>query len=157
MASRSSIKVEGLSQCEEALADLKETFGLSLATARNTVGRALTHAAEPMRGAMEANAPRRKGQLKASVKISSRLSRRQKTQHPKQSPVERYVGPGPLPQAHMTEYGSAHNAPLGWARKAVDSTLSQVLERFPEALRQELQRVKQRQERKLARLLARSQ
>jgi HK97 gp10 family phage protein len=151
-----TIKVEGLKECEEALDGLLNTVGVSTATGRNTVGRALEKAAEPMRAAMEANAPVRRGQLRGSVSISARLSRRQRSLHVAESPVERFIGAGPLPQAHLTEFGSAHMKPQGKFRTAVAATVTQVAGLFAEILWSEIVKTAERHARKAQGLLVRS-
>ena len=150
------IRVEGLRECEEALQDLIENVGVSRATGKNTVRRAMTFALEPIKTAMQGAAPVRRGHLKAGIDISTQLTKRQKAQHVKQSPVEMFVGARAHPQAHMTEFGTARMAPRAWARPAVDSNISAVTERFSSQLWSEIQKTAERHARKAARLLARS-
>lgn len=70
MASAVRVKVEGLKELDKALGELTK------ATARNTLRRALIAAGEPMRARAAANAPVRTGQLRQSIKISSRVDNR---------------------------------------------------------------------------------
>lgn len=70
MAKAVSVKVEGLKELDKALGELTK------ATARNTLRRALTSAAEPMRAAAERNAPMDTGELKRSIKLSSKIDNR---------------------------------------------------------------------------------
>lgn len=67
---KTSIRIEGLRELDEALGEL------SKATARNTMRRALTSAAEPMRAEAERNAPRETGQLANSIAISAQIGRK---------------------------------------------------------------------------------
>ncbi len=70
MAKGVRVKVEGLKELDRALGELTK------ATARNTLQRALITAGEPMRAAAERNAPVDTGELKRSIKISSRVDNR---------------------------------------------------------------------------------
>lgn len=70
MAKAVRVSVSGLKELEAGLAEL------SKATARNTMQRALTKAAEPMRQAAERNAPERTGALKRSIIVTSRTNNR---------------------------------------------------------------------------------
>jgi HK97 gp10 family phage protein len=150
------IRVEGLKECEAALQDLINTAGVSTATGKNTVRRAMRFSLEPIKQAMINHAPVLKGRLKAGINISTQLSRRQRAQHVKQDAVEVFVGVKPLPQAHLTEFGAAHMAPRAWARPAVDQNVPTVIERFKSQLLIEIQKTAERHARKAARLLARS-
>lgn len=70
MAKAVRVRVEGLRELDKALGELTK------ATARNTLRRALTSAAEPMRAAAERNAPMDTGELKRSIKLSSKIDNR---------------------------------------------------------------------------------
>lgn len=70
MAKAVRVSVSGLKELEAGLAEL------SKATARNTMQRALTKAAEPMKDAAERNAPERTGALKRSIIVTSKTNNR---------------------------------------------------------------------------------
>lgn len=70
MAKAVRVRVDGLKELDKALGEL------SKATARNTLRRALTSAAEPMRAAAVRNAPMDTGELKRSIKLSSKIDNR---------------------------------------------------------------------------------
>ena len=146
------LKVEGLRECEEALIDLINTAGVSTATGKNTVRRAMILALEPIKLAMLRGAPVLKGRLKAGVDISTQLSRRQRAQHVKTSPVEVFVGAKSVPQAHMTEFGTARQPPQAWARPAVDQNVPRVITIFREQLWLQIKLTAERHARKTARL-----
>jgi HK97 gp10 family phage protein len=149
-----SIKVEGLKESEAALKDLVETVGVSHATAKNTIKRALTHAAKPIEEEARASAPVQKGHLKVSITTGTKLTRRQKAQHTKESPVEVFVGAGPLPQAHLQEFGTSKHPPKRFLTPAVDNNLQEVIRRFSEQLKVEVEKTAERARRKLAKIMA---
>jgi hypothetical protein len=82
---RQVFKIEGLRECEEALRELPK------ATGKNAVKRALLRAAEPIAEAWGRLTPVFRGTLKGSVGAGTKLSRRQKAQHQKESAVEVFV------------------------------------------------------------------
>lgn len=143
-----TFKVEGLAECEEAL------DALSTATSKNVLKRALTSAAQPIVADAQARAPRETGRLAASIIVGTKLSRRQRQATEKDSSVEIYVGAGPLAQATLQEFGTAHNAPQPFLRPAVDSNLDRVIKAFSDDLKSEVDKAMQRQARKAARILA---
>jgi HK97 gp10 family phage protein len=151
-----SIKVEGLKESEAALADLMENLGVSQATAKNTLRRALIYAARPIEDEASASAPVRRGHLKMSISTGTKLSRRQKSQHSKESPVEVFVGAGPLPQAHLQEFGTHNQPPQRFLTPAVDHNIEQVTRRFSEQLRIEVEKTAERARRKLAKIMAKT-
>jgi HK97 gp10 family phage protein len=148
-----TFKVEGLAESEAALKDLVDNLGVSNATAKNTIKRALIYAGQPVEEAAKAAAPVRSGKLKMSITTSTKLTRRQKSQHTPTAPIEVFVGAGPLPQAHLQEFGRSHQAPHPFLRPAVDSNIENVTRRFTEQLKLEVQKTAERARRKLARLL----
>lgn len=151
-------KVEGLADCEKALVGLAEEFNLSHATARNTIARALMDAGEPVRSDAEARAPIRdeggKPRLKSSIVISTKLSRRQKSQHKKESTIEVFIGAGPLPQAHLQEFGSSVHGAQPFLRPAWDGNHKAVLNRIVVSLKNQIEKARKRVARKAERLAA---
>ena len=150
------MKVEGFKELEQALVELVNTAGVSTATGKNLARRVLTRAAEPVESAAAGAAPVASGQLRTSITVGTQLSPRQRKSSPKASAVEVYVGAGPLPQAHMQEFGTAHNAPQPFMRPAWDSNKGQALETIKSGLWSEIKRVAARAARKAARLAAKS-
>lgn len=148
-----TLTVEGLAECEQALGELISTVGVSRATGKNTVRRAMRHALEPVRDSMIAKAPRLRGKLKSVIAISTQLTRRQKSQYVAQDPVEMHVGALNVPQAHLQEFGTAHHAPQPFARPAVDGNITNITQRFSSQLWLEIKRTAERHARKAARLL----
>jgi HK97 gp10 family phage protein len=151
-----SIKVEGLKECEEALADFMETFSTSRATGKNVVKRALINVGQPIADDAAASAPVRRGSLKAGIAAGRPLSKRQRGLHKPQAAVEVFVGAGPHPQAHLQEFGTAKHAPQPFLRPAVDHNIGRATERFAAVLKEEIEKATARAARKAARLLSRS-
>jgi HK97 gp10 family phage protein len=145
-----TVKVQGLKECEAALNEMTN------ATARNVLKRALFKACEPVEKAAEARAPVAQGQLRSDITISTQLTKTQRKQNPKASAVEVYVGVGGKRGsfAHLVEFGSAHNAPVGFMRQAIDANTGNVIEIFRRELNIEIEKAKERARRKAARLLA---
>jgi HK97 gp10 family phage protein len=146
--------VEGLSESIEVLKDLRDNLGVSNATARNTIKRALVYSLEPIAEDASRMAPKRRGTLQTSIVASTTLTKRQRGEHTKTAPIEAFVGAGPLPQAHMVEFGSVHNAPQPFLRPAVDQNVAAVFQRFADQLKLEIEKTAARAQRKLAKLLA---
>lgn len=96
------MKIEGLKEVQKALRELPN------ATAKNIMRRILTKRAEPIAQAARDRVPVGFGNLKNSIAVSTKLSRRQKSKHrkPHKDDVEVYVGPGTHPQAHWMEFGT---------------------------------------------------
>ncbi len=144
-----TFRVEGLAECEEALK------ALPLATSKNVLRRALMHAAEPVAKSAQRRAPKRTDKLAASIIVGTKLSKRQrKVAAETKTGVEVYVGAGPLPQAHMQEFGTAHHAPQPFLRPAVDANGKRMIEIFRDDLRAEIAKAVQRLQRKAARIAA---
>lgn len=143
-----SFRVEGLSELKEALEELPK------ATGKNVLKRALLKAAEPMRADAEREAPRESGQLAASIKIGTKLSQRQKSQHKKESAVEVFLGPDPSAKAIAQEFGAAHHGPQPYMRPAWDGNKEGAFNSMRDDLAQEIEKARARLARKTARLAA---
>lgn len=145
-------RIEGLADLELALAELPK------ATARNVVKRVLLKHAEPMAASAKAGAPDDPEtggfDLHTSVTAGTKLSRRQRKTSKKESDVEVYVGAGPLPQAHLTEFGSRNNRPVGFMRAAFDGGAKPALEGIRDDLAEEIEKTRARVARKAERLAA---
>lgn len=105
MPKRTKFKVEGLRELEKALIELPK------ATAKSVVRRGLMDAAGSFVTSIAARAPRFSGRLSASAGAGTKLSKRQRSLHKKESAVEVYAGFGSLPQAITEEFGTANQAP----------------------------------------------
>lgn len=169
MAKAVRVKVEGLKELDQALAEL------SKATARNTLHRALISAGEPMRAAAEQNAPVDTGALKRSIKISSKVdnkagkaeysaalraggtkaqavqalrdARREKGIG--ESFAEVFIGPEKAGKrasikANVQEFGSSKQAAQPYMRPAFDSQAMNVLNGIKGELSKEINKSVQR-------------
>lgn len=141
-------EVEGLSDLEEALK------ALPLATAKAVLRRTLTKRAQVIADAGQALAPRLSGGLQESYTVGTKLSRRQKSQHRKESDVEVFVGPTPHAKSVQTEFGNAHQAPQPHLRPAWDGNVDKVLDGIAADLSQEIDKTVQRIARRAQRLAA---
>lgn len=146
---RQTFRIEGLSELDEALSELPK------ATARAVLVRTLKEQGQPIRDAGEALAPKNTGGLKASYTVSTKLSRRQKSQNEKESDVEVYIGPGPAAKGVQTEFGNAHQAAEPHLRPAFDNNVMQVLNGITGALAAEIEKARARLAKKSGGLIAR--
>jgi HK97 gp10 family phage protein len=145
---RQTFKIEGLTELDEVLTELPK------ATARNVVKRVLIAQAKPIKDEGERLAPRLKGGLKASYTIGTKLSRRQKGLHRKESMVEVFVGPGPAAKSVQTEFGNAHQAAQPHLRPAFDGNVMKVLEGIKDSLANEIEKARARLAKKAAKIAA---
>lgn len=145
---KQSFRIEGLRECEDALRELPK------ATARNVLLRVLKAQGQPIAQAGMANAPKETGELSESYTVGTKLLRRQKRMHKKESPVEVFVGPTPHPKSVQTEFGNAHQAPHPHLRPAWDANWRRVLEGIKAALAAEIEKTAARLARKAARMAA---
>lgn len=136
MATR--VRVEGLKDLEKALSQL------TTATAKGVARRVLKMAAEPIAEAGRGNAPLGPtGNLKASYGVGTKLTRRQRKLHKKQSPVEVFAGPND-PAAIQTEFGNDHQAAEPHLRPAWDATKEKALDIVGTELGGEIDKAAQR-------------
>lgn len=145
---KQTFKIEGLKELGEALQELPK------ATGTNVLKRALTEAADPIEQDAASRAPELRGHLKRSVTTGTKLSRRQKSQHKKESKVEIFVGPGALPQAVWQEFGTAHHPAQPFLRPAWDANGKGALMSIKDALAEQIEKARQRLARKAERLAA---
>jgi HK97 gp10 family phage protein len=155
MATSTTFKIEGLRELEAALADLPQ------ATGKNVLRRVLLKRAQPMAEDMRARAPddpeTHGYDLRNSITASTRLSPRQAGIHRKmfrdeRSSVEVFVGAGPVPHAHMQEYGTVNHGPQAFARPAWDVGQGRLLDGLKDDIWAEIKKSADRLARKTARL-----
>jgi len=145
-----TMKLEGFAELDRELEKLTKAAG------KGALRRALRTSAEPLAEKMRGGAPTDDSDLVDSIAVSTKLSPRQRGQHRKmvrddKASVEMFVGAGPLPQAHLQEFGTIHHAPQPWARPAWDSDKTAMLDRLKTELWTEIQKAVGRAERKAAR------
>jgi HK97 gp10 family phage protein len=141
------VSVEGLSDLQEALRELPD------ATAKNVLRRVGRKVLEPIAEDARRLAPVDEGDLRDSIGVSTKLSRRQRGQHQKDGPddVEIFAGAGPHPQAHLQEFGSEHHPPQPFMRPAWEAGKDKLLEDVKAELWPEIVKATARQARKAAR------
>lgn len=146
------VYIEGLRELDAALGNLTK------ATAKGVLRRVGLKALQPVADAMKAGAPDDPetggNDLRSSISVGTKLSPRQARLNRKvegKAFVEVFAGAGPLPQAHMTEFGSVHNRPVGWARSAWDSNKNQVLDTVAKDLGAEIDKTAKRVAKRAAR------
>lgn len=145
---RVTVKVEGLSDLLDGLEELPK------ATSTNVLKRALMNAADPILETAKSLAPRLSGALEKSIAVGSKLSRRQKSLHTKQTKVEVFVGPAALVQAITQEFGTVNQPPQSFMRPAWAQNKRKVLESIRDEIADEIEKARARIARKTARLLA---
>jgi HK97 gp10 family phage protein len=117
------VKIEGLKEAQKALRKLPD------ATAKNVMRRVLkTHGAAIAKRAQEL-APENSGDLRESIVVSTKLTKRQRKQHRKaaKDDVEVYIGAGEVPQAHLQEFGTKNHPPQPFMRPAWDGAKRMIL------------------------------
>ena len=144
---RLKVRVEGLREIEKALMQLKP------ATAKTVVRKALTKAAEPIAEDMRSKVRVDQGDLRDSVGVGTKLTRRQRALHKKGSPVEVFAGAGGLAQATTEEFGTLHVSPHPSLRPAWDAGKMPALETVKAELTDEIARRAARAERKAAKAI----
>jgi HK97 gp10 family phage protein len=149
------VRVEGLKELKDALEEFPKATGTSL------LKKALTAAAEPVVRAASAAAPddpQSTGyDLRKSITVTQRLSRRQKKKHRKGSKVEVFIGAGPLSQATQQEFGNVLHGPQPFLRPAWDANQMSVLEAIKTHLAAAIDKAAKRAARKAARVIAKTQ
>ena len=153
MASRGLIRIDGLKELDEALSQLPK------ATAKSVLRRTAIRALAPVIADARARVPVDEGDLKASLKVSTKLSKRQQRINAKsvaegKSSVQLYAGAAALPHAHLVEFGTSTMAPQPFMRPAWDSKKGEVLELVRTELADEITKAAARAARKAARLAA---
>jgi HK97 gp10 family phage protein len=147
-------KIEGLKELDAALVGLAEEF--SPRNAKNVLRGALKDGAQIIADAGESLAPRLTGGLAQSYTVGTKLSRRQRRQHKKESAIEVFAGPGPAAKGVQTEFGNAHQAPEPHLRPAWDgnwrTALNLIIERAKERLEKTRRRLVKKAEREAAKL-----
>jgi len=146
-----SIKIEGARELEQSLLDLAEEF--SSRNAKNVLRRALRDGAQIIADAGEGNAPRRSGKLSESYTVGTKLSKRQKTLHRKESDMEVFAGPTPHAKSVQTEFGNSHQAAHPHLRPAWDSNWRKSLDVIIEQAKVRLEATRARLVRRQQKLL----
>lgn len=144
---RMKVKVEGLREVKTALRQLPD------ATAKGVMRRVLRKAGAPIAEAARQLVPVHEGDLRDSIAVSTKLSRRQRKMHRKggRDDVEVFVGAGPHPQAHLQEFGTSRHPAQPFLRPAWDQNKRSVLDGIKDDLWAEIRKSAERLARKAAR------
>jgi len=141
-----TIHVEGFRELHTALRELPD------ATAKNVLRRIGRARLAPIAQQMADAAPKETGRLRASVKVSTKLTKRQRAQHQKygRDDVEIFAGPGGFRYAHMAEFGTAQSKANPFVRPVWDSQGRQLLLDIQDDLWLEIKKAADRLARKAA-------
>jgi HK97 gp10 family phage protein len=137
-------EVLGLEETLEALREFPQSIG------RSTLRRALVKAAQPVAIVARSYAPddprTPAPDLKSSIAVSTQMTRRARSQQPKTSEVEVYIGPtkvtgrAVLNYASNVEFGTFHARPYPYMRPAWDRTKGLVQTIFAKELKVEIEK-----------------
>jgi HK97 gp10 family phage protein len=136
-----TVSVDGLAEVQAVLGDLPR------ATQKSTMRKVLIRRAEPIAATMRSLVRVDQGQLRDSIGVSTKLSRRQQTLHKKagdRAGVEVFVGAGALPQAITEEFGTDDQSPHPFARPAWDQGKRDILVGLGADMWTEIERVVKR-------------
>lgn len=149
-------RVEGLSDLDETLRQLPK------ALAKNALRGVLIKRAQPLVDSMKSLVPDDPAtpattDLKGSIAVGIKLSRRQARLHRKENKddmqfAEVFVGAGPKAHAHLTEFGTVHMRPQPWARPSWDSNKDAILEGIKDDFWTKIKKASDRYAKKLARM-----
>jgi HK97 gp10 family phage protein len=154
-----TVRTEGFAELERALQELGRE-----ATQKASLRRAARKAIQPvadMARTLAPDDPETGGNdLRSSIGVGTRLSQRQASLHRRmfrdeRAAVEVFAGAGPLPQAHLQEFGTRHHAAQPFLRPAWDAEGRRTLDRLATELWADIQRTAARQARRAARQAAR--
>lgn len=149
------VHVEGLRELDHALGELPKS--MAKATLRRTGLKVL----QPVADTMEALAPDDPAtggnDLRSRIGVGTKLSPRQAKLNRKvegKAFVEVYAGAGPLPQAHLQEFGTVNHPPQPFARPAWDQHKGGLLPAISKELWAEIQKSAARLAKRLAKKAA---
>lgn len=135
-----SFKIEGLRELDAALGEFPKT------TAKGVIRRTLKKAAEPLAAAAERNAPVLSGQLRESITIGTKLTRRQARlakKDPDKDFVRIYIGPN-NPAAVPQEFGTFDQRAQPFMRPAFEAEAEATLGRIKDIMRTEIDKTAER-------------
>jgi HK97 gp10 family phage protein len=150
---RGSVRVDGLKELDEALSKLPR------ATGKSVLRRIGIRSLAPVIAAAKNNVPVYRGDLKNSLKVTTKLSKRQQRKNAKavaegKASVQLYAGVSALPHAHLVEFGTAKMPPQPFMRPAWDANKDEVLNIIKNELGDEITKAAARLARRAARLAA---
>lgn len=151
---KTTVQIHGLKDLERALGDLPQAAG------RAVLRRAGIKAISVVISAAKTKVPVDSGKLRDSLKVSTRLSKRQQQVQRKavaqgKASVEIYAGAEALPYAHLVEFGTKNTMPRPFMRPAWDEKKGEVLDLIKGELGGEITKAAARLARRRARQAAR--
>lgn len=140
-----TMHMEGMKELQAALRALPDT------TAKAVMRRTLKKVAQPIIETAQQLAPEHDGRLKDSIAISTKLSKSQRRSFRKENvhDVVVFVGAGPLPQAHLQEYGTVNHPAQPFMRPAWDKHKIEVFENVKRETWDDIRRTVDRRNKKL--------
>jgi HK97 gp10 family phage protein len=122
------------------------------ATAKNIIRRILKRRGERIAKRARDLAPKDQGHLIESIRVGTKLSKRQRRSHKKFGPddIEVFIGPGPDPAAHLQEFGSSRHGAQPFMRPAWDAEKRNALDGIGDDLWAEIRKAAERAARKAA-------
>lgn len=140
------MKTEGLKEVKTALRKLPDS------TAKGVMRRVMKKVLIPVRDQARQLAPEDDGDLKNSIVISTKLSKAQRRKYRKhdRSDVSMFVGAGPLPHAHLQEYGTERHGVQPFMRPAWDNNKRRVFKSIRDEMWTEIRKTVERQKKRAA-------
>lgn len=139
-----TVKTTGLKEVQTALRTLPDS------TAKGVMRRVMKRVLIPVRDDARRLAPEDNGELKDSIVISTKLSKSQRRKFKKRNRHDVYVfcGAGPLPQAHLQEYGTSHHSTQPFMRPAWDKNKRDVFDNIRGEMWKEIRKTAARRAKK---------
>lgn len=147
------VRVDGLRELERALSHLPKSTGKAV------LRRTLLKAGKPIADAARAMAPDDPktggNDLRSSIGVGTKLSPRQKKLHRKmfkndKATAEAFAGAGPVPHAHLQEFGTVNHGPQSFMRPAWDSQQGKALDIIKTEMWTEIEKAAKRLAKKAA-------
>jgi HK97 gp10 family phage protein len=140
---KTTVSISGLRELDAALGELPK------ATGRAVLRRIGIRAFAPVIATAKQLVPVDKGELRDSLKVATKLSRRQQQKHARavaegKASVMLYAGATSLPHAHLVEYGTANMPPQPFMRPAWDQEKDGVLATIKAELGGEIEKAARR-------------
>lgn len=150
-----TVKLEGLKELEAALSELPKS------TSKAVLRRVGIRALAPVISTARQLVPVDEGQLRDSLRVTTRLSRRQQRLNRKRAAdekagVELFAGAAALPHAHLVEFGTFNQPARPFLRPAWDANKGAVLKTIQEELGSEIEKTAARLARRAARRAAKA-
>lgn len=129
-----NFKIDGFGDIQAALQGIRK-----VPTRKAALKRAMVQAAQPMAELAQGMAPVRTGKLKLSIKVGTKLTRRQSALAIKQpNEMVLYIGPDGRVNGVTQEFGTVKHPPHPFMRPAWERDNRAMLARLSELLRKEV-------------------